>query len=88
MTTREQELKWPSHRTEEYRLGRNDIGGLIEDMGDEGKLGQGFSSVDRLEEMDIDDGVTPRPTFVNAKLSREHKEQVCGLVQKFTDCFA
>jgi hypothetical protein len=88
MMTREQVLEWLSHQTEEYSLGRNDSGGLIEDMGDEGKLGQGFSSVDRLEEMDIGDGVTPRQTFINANLSREHKKQVRGLVQKFTDCFA
>jgi hypothetical protein len=69
MMTRERELEWLHHRSEEYRLGKNDISGLIEELEDEGKLGQGFSSVDRLEEVDIRDGTTPRPTFINANLS-------------------
>jgi hypothetical protein len=35
MTTREKELEWLGHRTEGYRLGKNDISGLIEDLEDE-----------------------------------------------------
>jgi hypothetical protein len=44
--------------------------------------------MDHLEEMDIGDGSTPRPTYVNANLSEERKDQVRRLVQEFADCFA
>ena len=37
----------------------------IEDLGDLDKLGQGFTSADPLEKVDIGDGSIPRPTFVN-----------------------
>jgi hypothetical protein len=39
--------------------------------------------VGTLEEVDIGDGVTPRPTFINTNLSREQKEQVRNLVQLY-----
>ena len=41
----------------------------IEDIGDLDKLGQGLTSADPLEKVDIGDGSIPRPTFVNANLS-------------------
>jgi len=36
--------------------------------GTNGKLGQGFTSADVLEEVDIGLGDSPRPTYVAAKL--------------------
>jgi hypothetical protein len=47
---------------------------LVEDLREDGKLGQGFSSIDALEEMDIRDGTIPRPTYMNANLTKEQKE--------------
>jgi len=44
---------------------------------DDGKLGQGFTSVDDLVEVDIGNGDRPRPTFISANLLKEYK-----------DCFA
>jgi hypothetical protein len=41
------------------------VGNMIEEFRDFDKLGQGFTSADPLEEIDIGDGKTPRPTFVN-----------------------
>jgi hypothetical protein len=41
----------------------------IEDFDEVEKLGQGFSSTDPLEEIDIGDGITPRSTFVNKSMS-------------------
>jgi hypothetical protein len=35
------------------------------------QAGTGFSSIDALEEMDIGDGMVPRPTYVNANLMKE-----------------
>ncbi len=43
-------------------------GDMIEEFRDLDKLGQGFTSADPLEEIDIGDGKTPRPTFVNKTL--------------------
>jgi hypothetical protein len=51
----------------------NDICEAIEDFDEVEKLGQGFSSVDPLEEIDIGDGINPRPRFVNKNMSLEHK---------------
>jgi hypothetical protein len=44
----------------------------IEDFEEVEKLGQGFSSADPLEEIDIGDWITPRPTFVNKNMSSTH----------------
>jgi hypothetical protein len=50
------------------------MGGLVEDLEDDGKLGQGFTSVDELEEMDLGDGGTKRPIYINDTLSKEQKK--------------
>jgi hypothetical protein len=51
------------------------------------KLGQGFSSADPLEEIDIGDGITPRPTFVNKNMSLEHKDAIIKFLRDYVDCF-
>jgi hypothetical protein len=40
MMTREKELKWLCHQTEEHRLKESGAGGLVEDLGEDDKLGQ------------------------------------------------
>jgi len=55
---------------------------------DDGKLGQGFTSVDDLVEVDIGSGDKPRPTFISAKLSSECKQQLIDLLKEYKDCFA
>jgi hypothetical protein len=40
------------------------------------KLGQRFSLIDPLEEIDIGGGITPRPTFINKNISLEHKDAI------------
>jgi hypothetical protein len=62
-------VKWLWHRMEQYRSTTNDMCEAIEDFVEVGKLGQGFSSADPLEEIDIGDGITPRPIFVNSNIS-------------------
>ena len=52
----------------------------IEDLGDLDKLGQGFTSADPLEKVDIGDGSIPRPTFVNANLSDDCKADLIKLL--------
>ena len=58
--------EWLQKRLVEYRSNENDMYESIEELDDMDKLGQGFTSADPLEEIDIGDGSTPRPTFVNA----------------------
>ena len=48
---------------------------------DDGKLGQGFTSVDDLVEVDIGSGDKPRPTFISAKLDSECKQQLTDLLK-------
>jgi hypothetical protein len=60
----------------------------IEDFDELEKLGQGFSSADPLKEIDIGDGITPRPTFVNKDMSLEHKNTAIKLLRDYVDCFS
>jgi hypothetical protein len=55
-------VKWLRHHTEQYRSNTKDMCEAIEDFEEVEKLGQGFASVDPLEEIDIGDGITLRPT--------------------------
>jgi hypothetical protein len=52
-----------------------------------GKLGQGFTSVDDLEEVDLGDSCHARPTYINAGLSGEQKDKLCCLLKEFVGCF-
>jgi hypothetical protein len=53
-----------------------------------GKLRQGFTSVDPLEEVDIGDGAIPRLTFVNKNLDPTFKLELIKLLKEYADCFA
>jgi hypothetical protein len=72
---------------EQYRSTTNDMCEAIEDFEELEKLGQGFSLADPLEEIDIGDGITPRPTFVNKNMSLEHKDVIIKLLKEYVDCF-
>ena len=56
--------------------------------GTDGKLGHGFTSADELEKMDIGPRDRPRPTYMNAKLDPEYKQELIDLLKEFEDCFA
>ena len=79
---------WLMERIEHYRSRTNDMCEAIEDIEDMDKLGQGFTSTDPLEKIDIGDGSVPRPTFVNANLSAEYKADLIRLLKEYVDCFA
>jgi hypothetical protein len=38
--------------------------------------------------MDIGDGITPRPIFVNKNMSLEYKDAIIKLLRNYIDCFA
>lgn len=51
------------------------------------KLGQGFKSVDPLEEIGVGDGTIPRLTFVNKNLKDNYKVVLIELLKEYVDCF-
>ena len=59
----------------------------IKESEDIDKLGQGFTSADPLEKVDLGDGTIPRPTFVNKNLSVEYKTNLIKLLKEYIDCF-
>jgi hypothetical protein len=70
------------------RSSDSSVGDMIEEFRDLDKLGQGFTSADPLEEIDIGDGKTPRPTFVNKTLETNPRNKMIGLLKEYSDCFA
>jgi hypothetical protein len=66
----------------------NDMCETIEDFDEVEKLGQGFSLVDPLKEIDIGDEITPRPTFINKNMSLEHKDAIIKLLRNYVNYFA
>jgi hypothetical protein len=81
-------VEWLRHHTKQYRSITNDMCEAIENFNEVEKLGQGFSSADPLEEIDIGDGITPRPTFVKKNMSLEHKDAIIKLLRNYIGCFA
>jgi hypothetical protein len=88
MAAATRDLEWLSRQTTEYRSSKDDAMGMVEDLDELGKLGPGFSSMDDLEEVDIGDGVVPRPTYVSARLNMSQKQEIIELLRAYTCCFA
>jgi hypothetical protein len=80
-------VEWLWYCIEQYRSTMNDMCEVIEDFDEVEKLGQGFSSADPLEEIDIREGITPRMTFVNKHMSLENKVVIIKLLKDYVDCF-
>jgi hypothetical protein len=72
----------------QYWSTTNDMCEVIEDFDEVEKLGQGFSSADPLEDIDIGDGITSSLTFVNKDLSLVHKDAIINLLKDYVDCFS
>jgi hypothetical protein len=73
-------VEWLRHHTEQYRSTTNNMCEAIENFDKVEKLGQDFLSANALEEIDIGDGITPMPTFVNENMSLEHKDATIKLL--------
>jgi hypothetical protein len=56
--------------------------------GTDRKLGRGFMSAHKLEEIDIGDGDKPRPTFISDYLDSSFREVLIMLLKEYKDCFA
>jgi hypothetical protein len=72
---------------EEYRAERAQIKEVVDDFDEVGKLGLGFDSVDRLEEVNLGENGESRPTYINRGLPEEHKRMMKELLREFSDCF-
>jgi translation elongation factor EF-4 len=88
MLSKEEGVRWLEEWTEAYHSGKNDMREVVDDFDEVGKLGYMFSSVDKLEEVDLGDGVTHCPTYINTNLAPQRKEKIIGLLQEFIGCFA
>jgi hypothetical protein len=55
--------------------------------GTDGKLGHGFMSADKLEEVDIGDGDKPRLAFISANLDSSFRKELIKLLKEYKDCF-
>ena len=75
-------------RIEHYRAHTNDMCRTIKESEDMDKLGQGFTSADPLEKVDLGDGTIPRSTFVNKNLSVQFKADLIKLLKEYINCFA
>jgi hypothetical protein len=67
------------------RSSNSSMGDMIEEFRDLDKLGQGFTSANPLEEIDIGDGKTPRLTFVNKTLETDPRDEMIGLLKEYSD---
>jgi hypothetical protein len=81
-------IEWLKQHVEQYQSKKNDICEAVEDFSEIEKLGQGFTSADPLEGIDIGNGVVPKPTFVNKKLNADNKFELIKLLREYVDCFA
>jgi hypothetical protein len=59
----------------------------IDEFRDLDKLSQGFTSTNPLEEADIGDRSTPRPSFVNKNLESDPRSKVIGLLKEYSNSF-
>jgi len=66
-------VEWLKHRVEQYRANKTDACEAIDDFDELDKLGQGFTSADTLEQVDIGAGSVPRPMFINQNLEANYK---------------
>jgi hypothetical protein len=74
--------------TTEYCSSTDNAIAVVGDLDELGKFGRGFSSMDDLEEIDIGDGVVPRPTYVSARLDVNQKQEIIELLKAYMCYFA
>ena len=80
-------IEWLKHRVEQYRANKTDACEAIDDFDELDKLGQGFTSTDPLEQVDIGDGSVPRPMFIKQNLEVNYKVELIALLKEYVDCF-
>jgi hypothetical protein len=61
---------------------------MVMGLDDVGKLGQGFTSINELKEIDWSKGGVAWLTYIKVGLPGEHRESLCCPLWEFVDCFA
>jgi hypothetical protein len=80
MVSKEDSIAWMQGQTNKYRSKKNGIGEVVEDLDDIGKLGQGFTSVDKLKEVNLGGEMDKRPMYINVGLDSEQKDRMHELL--------
>jgi hypothetical protein len=80
-------IEWLKHHVDQYRANKTDACEAIDDFGELDKLGQGFTSVDPLEQVDIRDGSVPQLMFINQNLEADYKFELIALLKEYVYCF-
>jgi hypothetical protein len=81
-------IEWLKYHVDQYRANKTDACEAIDDFDELDKLGQGFTSANPLEQVDIRDGFVPRPMFINQNLEDNYKAKLITLLREYVDCFA
>jgi hypothetical protein len=81
-------IKWLKHHVDQYRANKTNVYEAIDDFDELNKLGQGFTSTDPLEQVDIGDCSVPRSMFINQNLEVDYKVELIVLLKKYSDYFA
>jgi hypothetical protein len=76
MMDKEKCIAWLLERMVEYRAKKDGISELVEDFEDVGSLGQGFSAMDELQEVNLGEGNVLKPTYISANLPQEQRTNV------------
>jgi hypothetical protein len=80
-------VEWLKHHVEQYRANKTNACEAIDDFDELDKLGQGFTSADSLEQVDIGDGSVSWSTFINQNLEADYKIELITLLKEYVDCF-
>jgi hypothetical protein len=88
MVSKECDIAWLQGWVNKYRSEMNGMYEPMDGLDDIRKLGQGFTSVDRLDEINLGGDMDRRPTYINAVLGGDQRRRMHELLQEFTDCFA
>jgi hypothetical protein len=81
-------IEWLKHYVDQYRVNKTNACEAIDDFDELDKLGQGFTSANPLEQVDIGDGSMPRSTFINQNLKADYKVELITLLKEYVNCFA
>jgi hypothetical protein len=88
MTKTEDTIRWLPQCTTEYQAMTGGMSETVEDFDDVVKLGQGFSTIYELEEVDLGTGGISRLTYINACLTSNEKDNLHEVLREYAGCFA
>jgi hypothetical protein len=88
MVSKERDITWLQGWVNKYHSEVNGMCEAVDDFDDIGKLGQGFMSIDKLDEINMGGEMDKRLTYINAGLYGEQRHKMYELLRGFIDCCA